>query len=247
MKSTKKWFDYNEVAAYYNELMRYIPYDKWAHYIVKMFFLHNGRGNKTADLGCGTCSLDRELSQRGMEITGIDISFQMLSEAMRGAERINHNMINGNITDMPVKNESFNLLVSMYDTVNHLNDNQFRLFASESHRILADSGILMFDFNTKEGLQSFASDDFIRKGNEFTSFWNMKTDENYEFCTLHLSIKNTDGTFKEMKFSERAIESEEILKVMNESGFSEIHLYDFLTEDVMNKMDERGFAVCIKT
>lgn len=246
MSSAEKWFDYDSVAHYYNELMRYIPYDGWAHYIIKMFYLHNGKGERFIDLGAGTCKLEFELARRGLNITGIDISADMLSEAQNTNESILFNMVNGDIRELPFKDNSFDCAICMYDTYNHLNAEGARRLMSECSRILKKGGMMMFDFNTSKGLKAFAEDDFIRKGNDFISYWHMDINDDNSFCTLKLSVKNILGVNVEMSFSERAVSGDEILRQSHNAGIQEVHLYEFMTEEPLSESTHRGFAVCIK-
>lgn len=247
MSSAEKWFDYDSVAHYYNELMRYIPYDEWSQYIIKMFYLHNGKGERFIDLGAGTCKLEFELARRGLDITGIDISADMLREAHKADERILFNIVNGDIRELPFRDNAFDCAICMYDTYNHLNTEGARSLMSESSRILKKGGILMFDFNTANGLEAFAEDDFIRKGSDFISYWHMDINDDNSFCTLKLSVKNKMGVNVEMSFSERAVSEEEILCQSRNAGMEEIHLYEFMTEKPISEWTQRGFAVCIKT
>lgn len=247
MNSQKKQCDYDAVAPYYNELMKYIPYNEWSQYLIKMFYLHNGTGDRFIDLGAGTCSLEFELAERGLDLTGIDMSMYMLNQAQRRSNTINFNMINSDIRFIPVKDNIFDCAICMYDTYNHLTDSDAGLFMNECGRILRKGGMLMFDFNTALGLKEFSEDDFIRRGQDFVSYWHMDINDDSTFCSLKLSVKCIDGSIREMSFSERAVTVEEIQHSSVQAGMNDMHFYEFLTDNPFNDMTQRGFAVCIKT
>ncbi len=250
MKSSKhyKWFDYNMVAKYYDEMMKYIPYNEWATYIVKMFFRMNGKGNNVIDLGSGTGILASEIRNSGFNIVCADISIEMLKMSQGNfdfSENVFH--INSDITDLSIKSDCFNLAICIYDTANHLNKEQFRYLVSQSYRVLKKGGIFMFDFNTHIGLKHFAKEIFIRKGNNFNSIWESDYNERELICTLNLNILKPDGTNKRIEFSERPIEIDEVRKVVLEQGFSTIDIFDFMTYNNVGNDAERGFSVCMKT
>ncbi len=250
MKFSKhdKWFDYNMVAKYYDEMMKYIPYNEWATYIVKMFFKMNGKGNSVIDLGSGTGVLASKIKNSGFDIVCADISIEMLKVSQGNfvfSENVFH--INSDITDLPIKSDCFNLAICIYDTANHLNREQFSNVISQAYRVLKRGGILMFDFNTHIGLKHFAEETFIRKGDDFNSIWKSDYNEKESICTLDLNILSPDGTNKRIAFSERPIEIDEVKKVILKHGFSTFDIFNFMTYTNISNDTERGFAVCMKT
>ena len=77
---------YEGFASVYDILRDDVDYDMWFGYI-KEICKKEGLSPKLAlDLGCGTGNMTRLLAKEGIEMIGIDISEQMLSEATKKAK-----------------------------------------------------------------------------------------------------------------------------------------------------------------
>ena len=72
---------YGDFALYYDRLMKDVDYSLWADYVTAIFKRHGCEPKLIADLGCGTGSFCLEMAKRGYDMTGIDISADMLSIA----------------------------------------------------------------------------------------------------------------------------------------------------------------------
>jgi len=236
--------DYDIIAAEYDSLMQFIPYDVWTKYIVDLYLKHKGRGKYCVDLGCGTGNISIPLSGYMFNVFAVDSSINMLFELQKKRDISRVFPINGDITDIKIK-PFINLAVSMYDTVNHLTKEGFKGFMKSACSMLDDCGILMFDFNTKRGLQNFAGASFSRKASNFKSVWHAALDENSEICTLNLEIEGENLNSKTI-FQERVVTVEEVFYNAEESGFKECSVYEFLSEELADEFTDRGMAVCKK-
>lgn len=114
-------------------------------------------GKKLLDLCCGTGQLARFFLQRGFTVTGVDLSEPMLALARQNAGDY---LAQGSATflqadassfTMP---DSFDLVVSTYDALNHLPDLAALrgCFASVA-AATADDGCFIFDLNTRQGIR----------------------------------------------------------------------------------------------
>lgn len=239
-------FDYDPVAHIYDDLMQFIPYREWVNYIINLYYNSGGKGSRAIDLGCGTGSVAVLLANHNFNVTAVDRSFNML--------RILQGKYFRQSSVMPVLSDIayfrakpvFNLAICMYDTANHLSRNEFGDFMKNTYALLDSGGILMLDFNTKSGLETFSEDPFIRKGEGFYSVWNTKYDPQSGICSLEMIVNFDNGDKERMFFSERSIDSDEILSIASSSGFARTDLYDFLSYEKFNDYCERGMAVCIK-
>ncbi|ASB66214.1 Putative methyltransferase YqeM [Bacillus velezensis] len=70
---------YQGFAGVYDELMSHAPYDEWAGWI-EASLPEKGR---VLDLACGTGEISIRLAEKGCEVTGIDLSEDMLSCAQQ--------------------------------------------------------------------------------------------------------------------------------------------------------------------
>lgn len=72
---------YGFLAGCYDEFTTDVDYAAWAEYIQRHFERAGLPGSTVLDLACGTGSLTRELSLRGYEMIGVDLSPDMLAQA----------------------------------------------------------------------------------------------------------------------------------------------------------------------
>jgi ubiquinone/menaquinone biosynthesis C-methylase UbiE len=73
------------------------------------------QGERVLDLGCGTGNYSFWLARKGLQVTGVDISDSMLGIAREkaGREDLDINFVKSDIADLPFKNNTFNLIVSV--------------------------------------------------------------------------------------------------------------------------------------
>lgn len=71
---------YRKFAYVYDELMEDMPYPDWIRFARTAWEKH-GMPKSVAELGCGTGSITIPLVNSGFEVTGIDLSADMLSVA----------------------------------------------------------------------------------------------------------------------------------------------------------------------
>lgn len=72
---------YQHFALLYDELMMDAPYENWLQFIMKNITKYGNGGKRLLDLGCGTGTLSIPLSVQGYNVTGIDLSEEMLAIA----------------------------------------------------------------------------------------------------------------------------------------------------------------------
>ena len=117
-----------------------------------------GRDNKSVlDLCCGAGHLAVHLLEAGYAVTGVDLSEHMLDYA---AENTRQYLASGQARFIQADagefslDEHFGLVVSTYDSLNHLEDEQ-TLFACFKCVYAVCDGYFIFDLNTRKGLKNW--------------------------------------------------------------------------------------------
>lgn len=80
---------YAQFAYLYDDLMKDIPYDDWVCFIIGECNRYGITGKKLLDLACGTGELSLRLVEAGYEVSGVDLSEDMLAVAREKAEQRN--------------------------------------------------------------------------------------------------------------------------------------------------------------
>lgn len=92
---------YTDFAYIYDSLMhKDIDYEKWADYIENLFIMYDVNPDLVCDLACGTGNITIPLAKRGYDMTGVDISEDMLNIAREKADGLDILFLNQSMTDL---------------------------------------------------------------------------------------------------------------------------------------------------
>ena len=78
---------YGKFAAVYDRLMDDFEYPGWAEYYLRLLEKAGCKPRRMCDCACGTGSMSVEFARRGIQVTGVDLSEEMLEEAAVKARR----------------------------------------------------------------------------------------------------------------------------------------------------------------
>jgi ubiquinone/menaquinone biosynthesis C-methylase UbiE len=105
---------------------------------------HCNAPGRLIDLGCGTGRIAKACSQQGHWVLGVDLSTEMLKQAMRRRERegLRVEFVKGNLADLRfIADQSFDYAVCLFSTLGmiHGQANRQRVVL-ETHRLLRPGG-----------------------------------------------------------------------------------------------------------
>ena len=72
---------YTSFAEVYDTFMDNVPYDEWGEYLVSLLKKYGVEDGLVLEMGCGTGAMTRYLDAHGYDMTGIDVSEEMLTIA----------------------------------------------------------------------------------------------------------------------------------------------------------------------
>lgn len=142
---------YKGFARVYDLLMADIPYGKWAEYVLGCLKRYGvepegeGRGARLLELGCGTGNMSRYLCGAGYEVTGVDLSADMVRQALK-KHIPGFRAFQGDMRLPVAPGEGYDAAVSLCDAMNyllHLSDVELAMRAAGSK--LKAGGIFLFD------------------------------------------------------------------------------------------------------
>ncbi len=195
---------------------------------------------KLLDLCCGTGQFARYFLEKGWAVTGLDLSRDML----RIADRRNDDFAAGggwrsiradakDFRDIG----AFPVVTSLFDALNHLDlESDLGSCFASTYDALCDSGIFIFDLNTKKGLKEWAcfevddeDDLLVVKRGDFS--------EESGKAWLHLSGFSRVGSggwerFKE-SFYNTWFRTERVVDLLKGAGFRSVEL----------RKGDRSFAI----
>ncbi|OEH93677.1 class I SAM-dependent DNA methyltransferase [Bacillus solimangrovi] len=225
---------YQAFAYLYDKLMQDAPYDDWLKLTRRMADQYGISGNRLLDLACGTGELSIRLSKQGWNVSGVDLSDDMLAVAQEKAvhEKQIIDFFKQDMRQLTGFNP-FDLIVIYCDSLNYLEaeEDVKRAFIN-IHSFLKEDGLFMFDVHSTYKIrelfigQTYASNDddlsFIWQCYEGETLLTVEHDLTF-FVREGNNYKRFDETHIQRTFEEDVYE-----RLLNETGFQlEGKLYDF--------------------
>ena len=243
---------YDAIASVYDKLNAELDYKGWADFFESCFDRYlEKRPEIILDLACGTGRMTRILADRGYDMIGVDGSEAMLSEAyMQGGEGILYLL-----QDM----REFELYgtvgatVCCLDSLNYLLDpKDIRQTLSLVHNYLDPDGLFIFDVNTPYkfeniyGNEAYILEDEDENGAVYCG-WQNEYDKDSRICDFYLSLfsETENGSYirSDEHQRERCYSEEELKKLLAETGFELLGIYEDFQLTVPKDSCERWYIV----
>lgn len=245
---------YDFLAGCYDRLTYDVDYAAWADYIERHFEKRGIPGKTVLDLACGTGSLTYELARRGYEMIGVDLSPEMLSQAMEknmGGDIIPPMFLCQSMDKLDLYG-TIDACVCCLDSVNYVTDKRKLQKAFERvHLFLMPGGLFIFDVNTVEKLAALDGQVFLDETEDTYCVWRAEFNKRSRICSYFMDIFRLDegsGQWErgEELHEERAYPVEELKQYLREAGFRDIKVYGELKMRPPVSGEQRIFFVARK-
>ena len=210
---------YTDFAYIYDSLMhKDIDYEKWADYIENLFIMYDINPDLVCDLACGTGNITIPLAKRGYDMTGVDISEDMLNIAREKADGLDILFLNQSMTDL-----------DLFGTID-------------------PDGLFIFDISTEYKLKNvIGSNTFVHSDKNIFYTWQNRFIEKRKLSDMFLTFFVKQGK-KYSRFEERHLQRaysvNELTLLLKKAGFKTVDTYDELSFDKPKKDSERIVFVC---
>jgi SAM-dependent methyltransferase len=236
---------YNEIASVYEE---FIP-DFWGtkHNFLDQFFIGNHEKKTLLDLGCGTGILLKYYEEYINLYTGVDHSIEMLKKASNTYTK--KTFINEDITKFIRKDYKFDIIISLYDTINHLLHKNLweKLFFNVSE-MLHDEGVFIFDVCTKNDLEkNWPSHINIIDNQNYMIISNGEFDQISKVSKIHHNYfvkKNDTYTRKYDCIEHISFEIADIINMLRNVNINNIEVFDLDTKKEVTKRTTVAVFIC---
>lgn len=194
---------YDLLAPLYDRLNGGADYARLSDYAERQFARYFPAGVKEVlDLACGTGRLTAELARRGYDMTGVDLSEEMLSEARDHAEREGLAdkilFLCQDMCDFELYG-TVDAVVCSFDAVNHVTARAdlSRCF-HWVHNYLVPGGLFLFDVNTPYKFRTVYGDRaYVLETGNATCLWQNDYREKAGVCDFLISLftRDRDGRY----------------------------------------------------
>ena len=208
--------------------------------------------NLVVELGCGTGSFTIEMAQKGYDIIGTDLSFEMLDIARRKAaeQGLDIMFLQQDMRELDLYCTT-GTIVSVCDSINYLLEDEdvietFRLV----NNFLYPKGIFVFDFNTVHKYRDVIGDVTIAENRDDCSFiWdNYYNDEDHinEYdLTIFARCDDEDEIFRRSVEThyQRGYELSEMKSFVEKAGLEFVEAIDADTHETPTEDSERIYVI----
>lgn len=245
---------YQSFAGVYDALMEQVDYAAWArHYDALMQLCHVKKGARVVECACGTGSITIPLRKMGYQMTGVDLSEEMIARGMEKARQagVMIPFIRQDMCDLALPRKTECILCTC-DGVNYLTAPQkAKQFFRAAFAMLKSGGALIFDISSAYKLQNTLGNNTLTCDEEdFAYIWHNRFDEKTALVEMELSIfrKRPDGAFDRLEESQvqRAHTKEEMEKWLQEAGFENVQIFGDYDMTAPNADDERLHICAVK-
>lgn len=223
---------YGAFAEIYDLLMDDFDYPAWAGYYLELLRRAGVEPKTLCDCACGTGSLTVPFAERGIRVTGADLSGEMLEVAADKARK-------AGVQVMFVRQDMRRLrlprpvdaLVCGCDGVNYLlTDDCVHSFFCQAYAAIRPGGVLAFDISSPYKLERVLGDGFFgEERDEVAYLWSNRFDAQRRTVQMDLTFfrRQPGGLYRRFveTHTQRAHEPEKLKAMLEQCGFSSVRIY----------------------
>lgn len=237
---------YNSLAAYYDKFMQDVPYGAWISY-VENFLKGRKRG---MDVGCGTGAFTVALKKAGYDVSGCDVSPEMLTEA---AARIRREGLSVPLylqsADKIEATKPLDFILACCDVVNYLKKPS--VFFAKAYSALKSGGVLIFDISTEYKLKEILGNNtFTDTSDGVTYIWENSLDPKNRCVDMRLTFfeRGVNNLYsKSVDEQTQYIHTADgITATLAAAGFADVKTYGFLKKSAPKADEQRIHFVAYK-
>lgn len=236
---------YEYLAGCYDLFTADVDYARWADYLERHFRTGKLPIRTVLDLACGTGSLTCLLAERGYDMTGVDLSAEMLAVAMEKGRELSVEpplFLNQSMDRLDLY-DTVDACVCCLDSVNYVTRPAvLRRAFQRVHLFLTPGGMFVFDINAPEKLMGLDGQMFMDENEDAACIWRAEYSKRRRICTYGMDIfTRTEGNLwlrEEEVHEEYAYTPEELVSYLEEAGFTDIRQFGNLSMRAP-KLDEQ--------
>ena len=221
---------YGALAASYDRLTNDVDYEGWVDFAHTILDKEGLKVRTVADLACGTGSATRLLAQRGYRVTAVDLSEDMLTEAMDKCSDLENlpTFVHQNLAQLRLP-RAVDMAVCFLDSLDYiLNPDDCAAAIRQTYRALNPGGIFIFDVNTPEKLRAMDGQVFLDEDDDVYCVWRGEFDDETNICSYGMDLFQREGEVWVRSFEEHqeyAYSVEQLTRFLKDAGFTRIEVW----------------------
>ena len=215
---------YNDFAAVYDELTENVDYESRTGYLCSLFENFDKMPTLLLDLACGTGNFSNCFSKRGVSVIGVDMSYDMLSEAReKSAEQgLDVMYLCQDAAELDLYG-TVDGAICCLDSLNHITDyDRFCKAIARVSLFLEKDRLFIFDVNTPyKHKEILGNNTFVVENENVYCVWQNEYTEQNNTVEINLDFFTSDGDVyyrTSESFCERAYTPNEINSAVVNAG-----------------------------
>jgi ubiquinone/menaquinone biosynthesis C-methylase UbiE len=217
---------YSQLAEYYDRIYWWKDYGREVDFLTDVFRSYGVHGKRILEVACGTGAHTKLLTARGYDVTGVDLSEDVLSVARRKVRR-GATFLQGDMRSLDeVVHGEYDAVVCLFSAISYNTTlGELRKTIRGFHRHLKKNGVALFDTHfTKEGFRDgYRGEDIFDDGSVIGA---------------RLSTSKRYGDVGEITFTYLIKDGRKVIVLRND--VHRLGLYD--DNDILRVMKGAGFS-----
>ena len=221
---------YHALAQSYDRLTNDVDYGSTVDFYYEILKREKMNPRTAVDLACGTGSVALLLAQRGLQVTAVDMSWEMLMVAQQKAADadVYPQFVCQKLQELHLP-KGVDLAVCALDSIDYILDpGDCREAIRRVYKVLNPGGCFIFDVNTPEKLRAMDGQVFLDEDEDVFCVWRGEFDEDTNICSYGMDLFQRQGSVWRRSFEEHreyAYSADQLVSYLQQAGFTFIAVY----------------------
>lgn len=221
---------YEALAASYDRLTNDVDYEATVAFYYEILNREGLSPRTAVDLACGTGSVSAILARKGLRVTGVDLSEEMLTVAQQKAGGLENppQLVCQSLQKLHLS-RAVDMAVCALDSLDYITDpDDCAQAIRRVYKALNPGGIFIFDVNTPEKLRAMDGQVFLDEDDDVYCVWRGEFDEETNICSYGMDLFQRRGKLWERSFEEHreyAYSQDQLVRYLKAAGFTHIAVY----------------------
>jgi len=221
---------YHQLAQSYDRLTNDVDYGSAVDFYYEILKREKVNPRTAVDLACGTGSVALLLAQRGLQVTAVDMSWEMLMVAQQKAADadVYPQFVCQKLQELQLP-RGVDLAVCALDSIDYILDPEdCKEAIRRVYKALNPGGCFIFDVNTPDKLRAMDGQVFLDEDEDVYCVWRGEFDEATNICSYGMDLFQRQGDVWHRSFEEHkeyAYSADQLVSYLRQAGFTSIAVY----------------------
>ena len=221
---------YHALAVSYDRLTNDVDYAAVVDFYFEILRREGLRPGTAVDLACGTGSVALLLARRGLRVTAVDMSEEMLCVAAQKAQeqQLHPVFVCQKLQQLHLP-RGVDLAVCALDSLDYITDPaDCREAIRRVYKALNPGGCFIFDVNTPEKLQAMDGQIFLDEDDDVFCLWRGEFDRKTNICSYGMDLFQREGALwcrSSEEHREYAYSAGQLREYLRCAGFTSVEVF----------------------